>query len=135
MSERKVSFRLNPETTKLFEEYRKLWENPVTASQIFRAGLQYLMSISEMASNEEVNKIVKEIDQIVAEMKERLKIHPDQRLNELWKKLKAKEKEFLKASGKSTEKFSFVIGDSIKGRKPSPYKKHTPGKYPDRGRV
>jgi len=133
MSERKISFRLNPENTKLFEEYKKKFkaQTPVSDSQIFRAGLQFLMSIPEIASNEQVLKVQQEIDQIVAEMNERLKTHPDPKLHELWQLVMAKQKEFLKASGKSIEKFSFVIGDGKAGRKPDPNKKHIPGRIPD----
>jgi len=129
---KRISFRLNRETTKLYEEYRKLWKDQVKESQIFRAGLQYLMSITEVVSNEQVIKAQQEIDQIVDQMKERLEKHLDPKLYELWKKLQAKQKQFLKASEKSTEKFSSVVGDGIAGKKSDPNKKHTPGRIPDR---
>jgi len=132
MSEKRISFRLNPEIAKLYEEYRKLWKGPVTDSQIFRLGLQYLMSIPEVVSNEQVIKAQQEIDQIVDQMKERLEKHLDPKLHELWKKLQAKQKQFLKTSEKSTEKFSSVVGEGKAGRKPDPNKKHTPGRIPKR---
>jgi len=127
-----ITFRLNSETAKLYEEYRKKWNlEEVTDSQIIRAGLEILMSIPEAVSDDQVEKLKQENDQIISEMKERIKKNPDPQLSELGKKLMTNLDQMFAIMGKSAEKYSGVIGDGQKGRKPDPNKKHTPGRIPE----
>jgi len=129
MSERSITFRLNSETAKLYDEYRKKWNlEQVSDSQIIRAGLGFFMSMPEAVSDVQVDKLIQENDQIVAEMKEIIKKNPDPQLYELWKKLMANLDQLYTAIEKSAEKYSGVIGDGKIGRKPDPNKKHTPGR-------
>jgi len=136
LSERKVTIRLNPEIAKLYDAYRKKWKEleQLSESQIFRAGLAYLMSMPEAVS-EVQDKQMQENDQIMARMKEIIKKHPVPELYEQWEKLMSNTAQMYAPFEKSAKKYFSVIGDGKKGRKPPPYKKHTPGKYPDRGRV
>ncbi len=71
MSERKVTIRLNPEIAKLYDDYRKKWKEleQLSESQIFRAGLAYLMSMPEAVSEVQA-KQMQENDQIMARIKE-----------------------------------------------------------------
>ena len=52
----KINFRLNSETTKLYEEYREKWNIVASDSQIFRAGLAFLMAMPEAVSGDEGDK-------------------------------------------------------------------------------
>ena len=53
MSERSITIRLNSETAKLYDEYRKKWNlEQISDSQIIRAGLAFLMYIPEAVSCE-----------------------------------------------------------------------------------
>jgi len=132
MSEKSITFRLNSETAMLYDEYRKTWNlELVTDSQIIRAGLGFLMYMPEAVSDDQVDKLKQENDQIVAEMKEIIKKNPNPQLYELWEKLMAKVDQLYTTFEKSAEKYSCVIGDGKKGRKPDPNKKHTPGRIPE----
>ncbi len=132
MSERSITFRLTSETAKLYDEYREKWiPEQVSDSQIIRTGLGFLMYMPEAVSDDQADKLLKENNQILAEMKEIIKKNPDPQLYELWKKLMANLDQLYTAIEKSAEKYSSVIGDGKKGRKPDPNKKHTPGKIPE----
>ncbi len=132
MSEKSITIRLNSETAKLYDEYRKKWNlEQISDSQIIRAGLGFLMSMPEAVSDDQVDKLQQENDQIVAEMKEIIKKNPDPQLYELWKKLMANLDQLYTAIEKSAEKYSVVVGEGKKGRKPDPNKKHTPGRIPE----
>jgi len=88
MSERSITFRLTSETAKLYDEYREKWNlEEFSDSQIIRAGLAFLMYMPEAVSDDQVDKLIKENNQILAEMKEIIKKNPDPQLYELWKKL------------------------------------------------
>ena len=133
MSERTITFRLNSEAAKLYDEYREKWNlEEVSDSQIIRTGLGYLMMMPEAVSNDEqVDKLLEENNQIAAEMKEILQKNPDPRLYELWKKLMANVDQMCTLFEKSAEKYAGVVGEGKKGRKPDPNKKHTPGRIPE----
>jgi len=132
MSERSISFRLTSETAKLYDEYRKKWNlKQISDSQIIRAGLGIMMSMPEAVSDYEADKLKKENDQIIAEMKEIMKKHPEPRLYKLGKKLLANVDQIWSLFEKSAEKYSVVVGEGKKGRKPDPNKKHTPGRTPE----
>ena len=91
MPERSITFRLTSETAKLYDEYREKWNlEEFSDSQIIRAGLAFLMYMPEAVSDDQVDKLIKENNQILAEMKEIIKKNPDPQLYELWKKLMAK---------------------------------------------
>ena len=132
MSERSITFRLTSETAKLYDEYREKWiPEQVSDSQIIRTGLGFLMYMPEAVSDYEADKLKQENDQILAEMKEIIKKNPDPQLYELWKKLMANVDQMYTLFEKSAEKYSVVVGDGKKGRKPDPNKKHTPGRTPE----
>ena len=136
MSERSISFRLTSETAKLYEEYRKKWNlEEFSDSQIIRAGLGFLMYMPEAVSDDQADKLKQENDQIIAEMKEIMEKHPEPRLNELGKKLMVNVDQICALFEKSAEKYSVVVGDGRKGRKPDPNKKHTPGRTPESEKV
>jgi len=103
----------------------------VKNSQIIRIGLAFLMSIPEAANNVP-DHLIQENDQIMAKIKKIIKKHPVPELNEQWEKLMANLDQMYSSFEKSAEKFSPVVGDGKKGRKPDPYKKHTPGRIPKR---
>jgi len=129
MPKRSITFRLTSGIAKLYDEYRKKWSlEQVSDSQNIRAGLAFLMYMPEAVSDDQADKLIKENDQIVAEMKEIIKKNPDPQLYELWKKLMANIDQLYTSIEKSAEKYSGVIGDGKKGRKPDPNKKHTPGR-------
>ena len=129
MSERSITIRLNSETAKLYDEYRKKWNlEKVSDSQIIRTGLALLMYMPEAVSGEEVDKLIQENNQILAEMKERIKKNPDPQLYKLWEKLFANVEKLYAPFEKSAEKYSGMVGDGKAGRKPDPNKKHTPGR-------
>ena len=129
MSKRSITVRLNSETAKLYDEYQKKWNlEQISDSQIIRAGLAFLMYMPEAVSGEEVDKLMQEYEQIVAEMKERIKKNPDPQLFKLWEKLFANIEKLYAPFEKSAEKYSGVVGDGKAGRKPDPNKKHTPGR-------
>ncbi len=131
MSERSITFRLSSDTAKLYDEYRKRWNLEQTSdSQIIRSGLVFLMGMPEAFTDNKVVKLLQENDQIVAEIKEIFKKNPDPRLYELWLKHRANMDKLETPFEKIAEKYSSVIGDGKKGRKPDPNKKHTPGKIP-----
>jgi len=133
MSERSISFRLTSETAKLYEEYRKKWNlEEFSDSQIIRAGLGFLMYMPEAVSDYEADKLKQENDQILAEMKEKIKKNPDPQLYELWIKLMANVDQIYTLFEKSAEKYSIIVGEGKKGRKPNPKKKHTPGRLKKR---
>ena len=133
MSERIITFRINSETAKLYDEYREKYiPAEVSDSQIIRAGLVILMAMPEIVSNEsEVDRLLKENNQIVTEMKEIIKKHPNPKLYELWVKLMANIAQMEIPIEKAAEKFAGVAGEGKKGRKPDPNKKHTPGRTPE----
>jgi len=129
MSERSITVRLTSETAKLYDEYRKKWNlEQFSDSQIIRAGLAFLMYMPEAVSDDQVDKLMKENNQILAEMKEIIKKNPDPQLYELWVKLMANVDQLNLPFEKLAEKYSSVVGDGKKGRKPDPSKKHTPGR-------
>ncbi len=132
MSERSISFRLTSETAKLYDEYRKKWNlEEFSDSQIIRAGLGFLMYMPEAVSDDQVDKLIQENDQIIAEMKEIVKQNSDPRLYELWEKLMPNLDQICDLFEKSAEKYARIVGDSKRGRKPDPNKKHTPGRPPE----
>ena len=132
MTEKSITFRLTSETAKLYDEYREKWiPEQFTDSQIIRAGLAFLMYMPEAVSDYEADKLKKENDQIIAEMKEIMKKHPEPRLYKLGKKLMVNVDQICTLFEKSAEKYSVVVGDGKKGRKPDPNKKHTPGRIPE----
>ena len=132
MSERTINFRLTSETAKLYDEYREKWiPEQFTDSQIIRAGLAFLMYMPEAVSDDQVDKLMKENDQILAEMKEIIKKNPDPQLYELWKKLMANIDQLYTPFEKLAEKYSIIVGEGKKGRKPDPNKKHIPGRTPE----
>jgi len=132
MSERSISVRLNSETAKLYDEHRKKWSlEQVPDSLIFRAGLAFLMYMPEAVSDDKIDKLMKENNQIVAEIKERLQKNPDPQLYQLWVMLMTNLDQIDAPFKKSAEKYSGVVGDGKKGRKPDPNKKHTPGRPPE----
>jgi hypothetical protein len=134
MLERKITIRLTSETAKLYDEYREKWiPEKVSDSQIIRAGLGILMTMPEAVSSDDMDELGKEHDQIVEEMKEIIKKNPDPQLYELWTKLKANMNQMIGHFEKSAEKYSGVVGDGKKGRKPDSNKRHTPGKPKDLG--
>jgi hypothetical protein len=129
MSERIITFRLNSETAKLYDEYREKWiPAEVSDSQIIRAGLEFLMIMPEAGSNNEIEKLTEENDQIIAEMREIIKKNPDPKLYELWVTLMANVEKISTIFVKTAEKYSNIVGEGKKGRKPDPTKKHTPGR-------
>ncbi len=132
MSERTINFRLNSEAAKLYDEYREKWiPEQSSDSQIIRAGLAFLMYMPEAVSDDQVDKLMKENDQILAEMKERIRKNPDPQLFKLWEKLFANIEKLYAPFEKSAEKYSGMVGDGKAGRKPDPNKKHTPGRIPE----
>jgi len=132
MPEKSITFRLTSETAKLYDEYREKWNlEQVSDSQIIRAGLGIMMYMPEAVSDYEADKLKKKNDQIIAEMKEIMEKHPEPRLSELGKKLMENVDQICTLFEKSAEKYSVVVGDGQKGRKPDPNKKHTPGRTPE----
>ncbi len=132
MPEKSITFRLTSEIAKLYNGYKEKWNlKQISDSQIIRAGLGIMMSMPEAASDDQADKLIKENDQILAEMKEIIKKNPDPQLYELWKKLMANVDQLHTPFEKSAEKYSVVVGDGKKGRKPDPNKKHTPGRPPE----
>jgi len=132
MSERSITFRLTSETAKLYDEYREKWiPEQISDSQIIRAGLGFLMYMPEAVSDDQADKLIKENNEIAAEMKEIIKKNPDPQLYELWKKLMANVDQTCTLFEKSAEKYSIIVGEGKKGRKPDPNKKHTPGRTPE----
>jgi len=129
MPKRSISFRLTSGIAKLYDEYRKKWSlEQVSDSQNIRAGLAFLMYMPEAVSDGQADKLIKENDQIVAEMKKIIKKNPDPQLYELWKKLMANVDQMVALFEKSAEKYSGVVGDGKKGRKPDPDQKHNPAR-------
>ena len=132
MSGRSITIRLNSETAKLYDEYRKKWNlEKVSDSQSIRAGLAFLMAMPEAVSGDQADKLIKENDQILAEMKEIIKKNFDPQLYKLWEKLMVNVDQIDTLFEKPAEKYSGVVGDGKKGRKPDPNKKHTPGRNPE----
>ncbi len=119
-----IVFRLNPETAKLYDEYREKYvPKKASDSQIVRAGLGILMAMPDAVINVKMDKLQKENDQIVAEMKKIIKKHPDPRLYEFWIKLMENTNRMVDLFEKSAEKYSIVVGEGKKGRKPNPKRK------------
>ena len=132
MSKRSISFRLTSEIAKLYNGYKEKWNlKQISNSQIIRAGLGIMMYMPEAVSDYEADKLKQENDQIIAEMKEIMEKHPEPRLYELGKKLMANVDQIYTLFEKSAEKYSIIVGDGQKGRKPDPNKKHTPGRTPE----
>jgi len=132
MPERSITFRLTSETAKLYDEYRKKWNlEQISDSQIIRAGLGIMMYMPDAASDDQADKLIKENNEIAAEMKEIMKKHPDPRLYELGKKLMANVDQICTLFEKSAEKYAIIVGEGKKGRKPDPNKKHIPGRTPE----
>jgi len=132
MSERSITFRLTSETVKLYDEYREKYiPKKASDSQIVRAGLGILMAIPDAVINDEMDKLQKENDQIVAEMKKIIKKHPEPQLYELWIKLMENRNKMVALIEKSAEKYSIIVGEGKKGRKPDPKRKR--GKPKNRG--
>jgi len=129
MPKRSISIRLNSETAKLYEEYREKWNlEEIPDSQIFRAGLALLMEMPDAVSSEDIDKLHKNQERIISEMKKRIQKNPDPRLYELWKELMENMDKIIDCLEKSAEKYSNIVGDGKAGRKPDPNKKHTPGR-------
>ena len=59
MSDRIINVRLNSETAKLYEEYRKKWNIVASDSQIFRAGIAFLMTMPDAVSGDDMNELTK----------------------------------------------------------------------------
>ena len=136
MTEKSITFRLTSEIAKLYNGYKEKWNlKQISDSQIIRAGLGFLMYMPEAVSDDQADKLIKENDQILAEMKERIKKNPDPQLYELWKKLMANVDQTCTLFEKSAEKYSIIVGEGKKGRKPDPNKKHTPGRTPESEKV
>lgn len=134
MSERIITVRLTSETAKLYDEYRKQWiPEKVPDSLIIRAGLGILMAMPNAVDSNEMDELQKENDQITAEMREIIKKNPDPKLYKLWEKLMQNTNTMAGFFEKSAEKYSGVVGEGKKGRKPDPNKKHTPGRLPEQG--
>jgi len=132
MPKKSISFRLTSEIAKLYNGYKEKWNlKQISDSQIIRAGLGFLMYMPEAVSDDQADKLIKENNEIVAKMKEIIKKNPDPQLYELWKKLMANVDQMYTLFEKSAEKYSVVVGDGKKGRKPDPNKKHTPGRTPE----
>jgi len=132
MPERSITFRLTSETAKLYDEYRKKWNlEQISGSQIIRAGLAFLMYMPEAVSDDKSDQLLKEYDQITAQMREIIKQNPDPRLYPLWKKLMVNVDQMSNLFEKSAEKYANVVGEGKKGRKPDPNKKHTPRRPPE----
>jgi len=130
MSERSISIRLNSEAAKLYEEYRKKWNIVASDSQIFRAGLGFLMALPDAVSGNEIDELIKKQNQLIVEARKILEKHPDPQLYEIWIKLMENMDKIESCLEKSAEKYSNVAGDGKAGRKPDPNKKHTPGRFP-----
>jgi len=132
MTEKSITFRLTSEIAKLYNGYKEKWNlKQISDSQIIRAGLGFLMYMPEAVSDDQADKLIKENNEIVAKMKEIIKKNPDPQLYELWKKLMANVDQMYTLFEKSAEKYSVVVGDGKKGRKPDPNKKHTPERTPE----
>ena len=129
MPERSITVRLNSETAKLYDEYRRKWiPEQAPDSLIFRNGLSFLMYMPEAASSDDMDKLVKVRDQIVEEVKERLQKNPDPQLYKLWEKYKVNSEQIEAVFEKLAEKYARIVSNSKRGRKPDPNKKHTPGR-------
>ena len=129
MPERSIIFRITSETAKLYSDYREKWiPKQVSDSQIVRAGLATLMAMPDAVINDEMDKLQKVNDQIVAQMKKIIKKHPEPQLYELWIELMENMNKIVALIEKSAEKYSIIVGEGKKGRKPNPKKKHTPGR-------
>jgi len=132
MTEKSITFRLTSEIAKLYNGYKEKWNlKQISDSQIIRAGLGFLMYMPEAVSDDQADKLIKENNEIAAKMKEIIKKNPNPQLYELWKKLMANVDQICTLFEKSAEKYSVVVGDGKKGRKPDPNKKHTPGRTPE----
>ena len=132
MSERSIIFRLTSETAKLYGDYREKWvPEQISDSQIVRAGLAVMMAIPDAVINDEMDKLQKVNDQTVAKMKKIIEKHPESSLYELWRKLIENTNKMVALFEKSAEKYSSVIGEGKKGRKPNPKKRR--GKPKDLG--
>ena len=132
MPDRSIIFRLTSETAKLYDEYREKWvPEQISDSQIVRAGLAVMMAIPDAVINDEMDKLQKVNDQIVAKMKKIIEKHSESPLYELWIKLIENTNKMVALFEKSAEKYSSVIGEGKKGRKPNPKKRR--GKPKDLG--
>ena len=132
MPDRSIIFRLTSETSKLYDEYREKYvPKQASDSQIIRAGLAAMMAIPDAVINDEMDKLQKVNDQTVAKMKKIIEKHPESSLYELWRKLIENTNKMVALFEKSAEKYSSVIGESKKGRKPNPKKRR--GKPKDLG--
>jgi len=132
MSERSIIFRLTSETSKLYDEYREKYvPKQASDSQIIRACLAVMMAIPDAVINDEMDKLQKENDQILVEMKKIIKKHPEPRLYEFWINLIENRDKMVALFEKSAEKYSSVVGEGKKGRKPNPKKRR--GKPKDLG--
>jgi len=132
MPDRSIIFRLTSETAKLYGEYREKWvPEQISDSQIVRAGLAVMMAIPDAVINDEMDKLQKVNDQIVAKMKKIIEKHSGSSLYELWIKLIENTNKMVALFEKSAEKYSSVIGVGKKGRKPNPKKRR--GKPKDLG--
>ena len=132
MPERSIIFRITSETAKLYSDYREKWvPKQVSDSQIVRAGLATLMAMPDAVINDEMDKLQKVNDQIVAQMKKIIKKHPEPQLYELWIELMENMNKIVALIEKSAEKYSIIVGEGKKGRKPNPKKRR--GKPKDLG--
>ena len=132
MYDRSIIFRLTSETAKLYDEYREKWvPEQISDSQIVRAGLAVMMAIPDAVINDEMNKLQKVNDQILVEMKKIIEKHPEPQLYKLWINLIENTNKMVALFEKSAEKYSSVIGEGKKGRKPNPKKRR--GKPKDLG--
>jgi len=123
MSDRIINVRLNSETAKLYEEYRKKWNIVASDSQIFRAGIAYLMAMPEAVSGEEIDELYKKQDRLIAEARKIIEKNPDPRLYETWEKLMENMNKIVDCLEKSAEKYSNVVGDGKAGRHKNPKRK------------
>ena len=129
MAERSISIRLNPETTKLYEEYREKYTlGEISDSQIIRAGLANMMAMPEAVSGDDIDELYKKQNRLIAEARKIIEENPDPRLYEIWEKLMENMNKIVGCFEKSAEKYSKVVGDGKAGRKPDSNKKHTPGR-------
>ena len=105
MPERTIIFRLTSETAKLYGEYREKYvPKQASDSQIIRAGLAVMMAIPDAVINDEMDKLQKVNDQIVAQMKKIIKKHPEPQLYELWIELMENMNKIVALIEKSAEK-------------------------------
>ena len=114
MPDRSIIFRLTSETAKLYGEYREKWvPEQISDSQIVRAGLAAMMAIPDVVINDEMDKLQKVNDQIVAKMKKIIEKHPESSLYELWIKLIENTNKMVALYLKNTIKHLFLMNQNF----------------------